>query len=50
MTLRLKQNIEAQKRTGGEELDTKGKPYYLEGTMTLKEDKPFFIKCTNLGK
>jgi len=41
MTLRLKQDTEAQKRTRGKELDTKGKTHYLEGTMTLEENKFF---------
>jgi hypothetical protein len=36
MTLRQKQDTATQKRTGGEELDTKGKIPYLEGTMTKK--------------
>jgi hypothetical protein len=30
--------------------DTKGKTPYLEGTMTLEEDKPCFRKRTNLNK
>jgi hypothetical protein len=50
MTLRLKQNTEVQKWIRGEELDTNEKTHYLEGTMTLGEDKPFFIKHTNLDK
>jgi len=50
MTLRRKQDTATQKRTGGKELDTKGKAPYLEGTMTLEEDKPSFRKCTNLNK
>jgi hypothetical protein len=50
MTLRWKQDTATQKRTGGEELDTKGKTPYLEGTMTLEEDKPCFRKNTNLNK
>jgi hypothetical protein len=47
MTLRQKQDTTTQKRIG-KELDTKGKTPYLEGTMTLEEDKPCFKKCTNL--
>jgi hypothetical protein len=47
MTFRRKEDTATQKRTGGEELDTKGKTPYLEGTMTLEEDKPCFRKCTN---
>jgi hypothetical protein len=52
MTLRRKQDTATQKRTGGEEIDTKGKTPYLEGTMTLEEDKdkPCFRKRTNLNK
>jgi hypothetical protein len=50
MTLRWKQDTATQKRTGGEELDTKGKTPYLEETMTLEEDKPCFRKNTNLNK
>jgi hypothetical protein len=40
MTLRQKQDTATQKRTGGKELDTKGKAPYLKGTMILEEDKP----------
>jgi hypothetical protein len=54
MTLRQKQDTATLKRTGGEELDKKGgkrkKTPYLEGTMTLEEDKPCFRKHTNLNK
>jgi hypothetical protein len=39
MTLRRKQDTATQKRTGGEEVDTKGKTPYLEGTMTLEREK-----------
>jgi hypothetical protein len=48
MTLRLKQDTKTQKRTRGEELNTKGKTPYLEGTLTLEEDKLCFMKRTNL--
>jgi hypothetical protein len=44
MTLRLKQDTKTQKKTRGEELNTKGKTPYLEGTLTLEEDKFCFIK------
>jgi hypothetical protein len=50
MILRLKQDTKTQKRIGGKELDTKGKIHYIEKTMTLEENKPFFIKCTNPDK
>jgi hypothetical protein len=50
MTLRGNQHKATQKRTRGEELDTKGKTPYLEGTMTLEEDKPCFRIRTNLNK
>jgi len=50
MSLRRKQDTETQKRTGGEELHTKGKTPNLEGTMTLEEDKPCNRKNTNLNK
>jgi hypothetical protein len=50
MILKLKQDTYAQKRTKGKEQNTKGKTHYLEGTMTLEENKTFFIKCTNLYK
>jgi len=50
MILRLKQDTKTQKGAGKDELDIKGKTHYMEGTMILQEDKPFFIKCTNLDK
>jgi len=49
-TLKLKQNTKTKKRTRREELNTKGKTPYLERTMTLEEDKPCFVKHTNLDK
>jgi hypothetical protein len=50
MILKFKQDIEAQKRIGGKGLNTKEKTHCVEGTMTLNENKLFFIKCTNLDK
>ncbi len=50
MTLRLKQDTKTQKKIGREKLNIKGKTLYLEISMTLKKDKPFFIKRTNLDK
>jgi hypothetical protein len=45
MSLRRQLDRETKKKTGGENPDTKRKPF-LKGTITLENDKPWTILIT----